>query len=283
MRRQRAFQFNARLCGVFSLATLLAAACALPDAPGTSAQSVVPPPLGTAAAVAILAGTTVTNTGNAVVNGDVGVWPGSAVIGFPPGIITGTLHVTDGPAMAAQSDTTVAYDGLAGLPCGTALTGTNLGGLTLATGVYCFTSSAQLTGTLTLQGDANAVFVFQIATGITTAPSSAVVMIGGAVATTCIGRSARPRRSTRARSSRGTFSRSRASAAPPAPAFKAEPSPVMARSRSLAVHSIRSQAASRHPPMPARPMPVRPMPAHRLMPAGFRQTCRSPTAIRPIP
>ncbi len=125
--------------------------------------------LGTADPFAVLAGSTVTNTGPTIVGGDLGVWPGAAITGFPPGIVSGgTIHATDAVAMQAQNDLTTAYNFAAGESCGTNLTGQDLGGLTLTPGVYCFTSSAQLTGALTLnsQGNSNAVFVFQIGSTI---------------------------------------------------------------------------------------------------------------------
>jgi hypothetical protein len=137
--------------------------------------------LGTASGFAILGGSAVTNTGSTVIAGDLGVWPNSAanaITGFPPGLVLGTTHLADATAQQAQSDVTTAYDALAGLPCNTDLTGQNLGGLTLTPGVYCFSSSAQLTGTLTLnaQGNPAAVFVFQIGSTLTTASSSRVLM-----------------------------------------------------------------------------------------------------------
>jgi hypothetical protein len=134
--------------------------------------------LGTADPFAVLAGSTVTNTGATVVHGNLGVWPGSAITGFPPGIVTGgTIHTTDAVAMQAQSDLTTAYNFAAGEICNVDLTGQDLGGLTLTPGVYCFSSSAQLTGILTLNalGDPNAVFVFKIGSTLTTASSSSVV------------------------------------------------------------------------------------------------------------
>jgi ice-binding like protein len=141
--------------------------------------------LGSAADFAVLAGTTVTNTGASVINGSVGVSPGTAIAGLPEGQpIGGTIHAGDGVALQAQSDLTTAYNSLAGMVCGTALTGQDLGGQTLAAGVYCFDTSAPLTGTLTLdgQGNANAVFVFQIGTTLTTATNAALNLIGGAQA-----------------------------------------------------------------------------------------------------
>lgn len=140
------------------------------------------PPLGTAANFAVLGGSGVSNTGSTVIAGDVGVSPGSAVTGFPPGIVTGgTIHSSDAVALQAQSDLTTAYNDAAGQACNTDLTGTDLGGLTLTPGVYCFSTSAQLTGTLTLdaQGNPGAVFIFQIGSTLTTASSASVVMLNG--------------------------------------------------------------------------------------------------------
>jgi Ice-binding-like/PEP-CTERM motif len=134
--------------------------------------------LGTAASYAVLAGSTVTNTGSSVLTGDVGVSPGSAVTGFPPGtVVGGTIHAGDASAAQAQSDLTTAYNAAAGLTPTANLTGQDLGGLTLTPGVYSFDSSAQLTGTLTLNtlGNPNAVFVFQIGDTLTTASASSVI------------------------------------------------------------------------------------------------------------
>jgi hypothetical protein len=150
---------------------------------GSAAIAQTVPPLGTAAEFGVLAGSAVTNTGATVVTGDLGLWPGtiSSVTGFPPGSITGTLHAGNAVALQAQSDLTTAYNDAAGQACGTLLTGTDLGGLTLTPGVYCFSTSAQLTGTLTLdaQGDPNAVFIFQIGSTLTTASNASVVMSNG--------------------------------------------------------------------------------------------------------
>ena len=138
--------------------------------------------LGTAGAFAVLGASTVTNTGPSVINGDLGVSPGSAVTGFPPGIVHGTIHAADAAAAQAQSDLTTAYNNAAGQACNSNLTGHDLGGLTLTAGVYCFDSSAGLTGTLTLnaQGVAGARFIFQVGSALTTASSSTVNYINGA-------------------------------------------------------------------------------------------------------
>ena len=159
---------------------VLAVLAALALASGARAQA--PVFLGTAADFGVLGATTVTNTGPTVVNGDVGLSPGTAVTGFPPGIVNGTIHAADAVAAQAQSDLTDAYNVAAGRPCDTLLTGQDLGGMTLTHGVYCFSSSAGLTGTLTLdgQGDPNAVFIFQIGSTLTTASASRVNFINGA-------------------------------------------------------------------------------------------------------
>jgi hypothetical protein len=136
--------------------------------------------LGTANNFAVLSGSAVTSTGNTVVNGDLGEYAGTSVTGFPPGIVNGTLHVADAVAQQAQNDLTAAYNQAAGLaPTGGNLTGQNLGGLTLTPGVYSFSSSAALTGTLTLNdlGNPDAVFVFQIGSSLTTASASSIVTI----------------------------------------------------------------------------------------------------------
>jgi hypothetical protein len=136
--------------------------------------------LGTAQNFGVLGGSTVTNTGATTVNGNVGVSPGSAVTGFPPGVVVGgAIHSNDAVAMQAQNDLTTAYNNIAATPCTVDLTGQNLGGLTLTPGVYCFSTSAQLTGALTLNalGNANALFLFKIGSSLTTASGSSVSVI----------------------------------------------------------------------------------------------------------
>lgn len=144
-----------------------------------ASQAVAQINLGTSQSFAVLGGSTVTNTGATAITGNLGVSAGSSVTGFPPGIVTGgAIHAADSVAAQAQSDLTTAYNAAAGLPCGVDLTGQNLGGLTLTPAVYCFTSSAALTGTLTLnfQGNPNSVFVFKIGSTLTTASGSSVVL-----------------------------------------------------------------------------------------------------------
>ena len=143
--------------------------------------------LGTAGSFAVLAGRTVTNIGSSTVFGNLGVAAGSAVTGFPPGIVSGgTIHTSDGVALQAQNDLTTAYTVAAGQSRTQVLTGTDLGGMTLLPGVYFFASSAQLTGALTLnsQGDPNAVFVFQIGSDLTTASDSSIVFTNSSLPVT---------------------------------------------------------------------------------------------------
>jgi hypothetical protein len=140
------------------------------------------PSLGTAGYFAVLGSSTVTNTGATNLTGDLGVSPGTAVTGFPPGTTTGTIHGGDSIALQAQHDASVAYTNTAGQPCTNNLTGQDLGGKILTPGVYCFASSAFLTGQLTLdgQGNANSVFIFQMGSTLITASSASVILINGA-------------------------------------------------------------------------------------------------------
>jgi type VI secretion system secreted protein VgrG len=145
----------------------------------TLAQTVA---LGTAEDFAILGGSTVTNTGATIITGNLGLSPGSSVTGFPPGVVlNGAIHISDALANQAHADAFTAYTKLAGEMATANLSGMDLGGLTLAPGVYRFNSSAQLTGTLTLNngGDPNAPFHFLIGSTLTTASNSLVVLLGG--------------------------------------------------------------------------------------------------------
>lgn len=124
--------------------------------------------LGSAGSYAVLAGSTVTNTGSSVLYGNVGVWPGSAVTGFPPGILVGgTIYAGNAVAQGAQSALTTAYTDAAGLTPTATLTGIS-GSMTLTPGVYLISGTAALTGTLTLYGTPGSTFVFQ-SSALTTA------------------------------------------------------------------------------------------------------------------
>jgi len=164
---------EARNGTVVGLATVVITASAPPPPP--------PDPLGAAATHGILAGSTVTCVDLGVINADVSVSPGSAITGFPPCQITGVRNAANPYAANAQNDLTVAYLAFAGMACGTTITA-DLGGTTLAPGVYCSGSSVGVTGAVTFdaQGDPNAVFVIQVPSGLTVAGS--VDLIGGAQA-----------------------------------------------------------------------------------------------------
>jgi hypothetical protein len=140
--------------------------------------------LGTAASYAVLAGSTVTNTGPSVIGGNVGLDPGTAVTGFPPGLVNnGTTYAADANALQAQADLTTGYLDAAGRTPFVD-TGADLGGMTLAPGVYRAPSALGLTGTVTLNGhgDAGAVFIFQAGSTLITASSSTVLLENGAQA-----------------------------------------------------------------------------------------------------
>ena len=138
-------------------------------------------PLGTAAGFAVLAGSTVTSTGPTVVSGDLGVAPGTAITGFPPGVVDdGTQHAADAVAAQARSDLTTAYDNAAGQAADVAV-GTELGGQILVPGVYN-SGTLGLTGTVTLDGqnDPGSVFVLQAGSTLITASNSTVALTNGA-------------------------------------------------------------------------------------------------------
>lgn len=148
------------------------------------ARAAVAVDLFTADGFAVLAGSTVTNTGSSVVTGDLGVSPGSAVTGFPPGTLVGTQHAADNTANQAKTDLTTAYNNAAGQTPVTTVP-TELGGTTETTGTYNSDAGTfDITGTLTLdaQGNADAVFIFKTASTLITAGSSTVSLVNGAQA-----------------------------------------------------------------------------------------------------
>ena len=166
-----------------ALIAAIAAVAALIVNPSSASAAQLPVNLGTAGNFAVLAGTTVTSTGLSNITGDLGVSPGTAVTGFPPGTFTGAQHDGDAAAFLAHSAVIAAYTDAAARTPATSVSG-DLGGQTLTPGVYNSASSLGLTGTLTLdaQGDPSAVFIFQMGSTLITAAASQVVLTGGAQA-----------------------------------------------------------------------------------------------------
>lgn len=160
---------------------LVAAAmlCSLFAASAASAQT---PSLGAADGYAVLGSTTVTNSGLTSVQGDVGLTPGSSITGFPPGVVSGSININNASAVAAKTAASETLTELDALPCDFVFgPAQDLSALSpLSPGVYCFTSSAIVTGPLTLVGgDSGAGFIFKIASTLTVANNSTVVINGG--------------------------------------------------------------------------------------------------------
>jgi Ice-binding-like len=172
--------------GAAALALLSLGACGgLPQDAAAAALTASAPSLGAAASFAVLGASTVTCTGASAVTGNVGVSPSTGITGFnPPCTIAGAIHPGDDAAVQAHADLGVAYKSLAAAACEHNLTGQDLGGQTLAPGVYCFDSTVGVTGALTLDGGGNSggVWIFQVGTAISTATSASVVMAGGGTA-----------------------------------------------------------------------------------------------------
>ena len=168
---------------ILALAVASSVLIGVAEAP-TARAATTPVLLGTAANFAVLAGTTVTNTGSTTITGDLGLSPGTSVTGFPPGQVSGTQHVADTTAAQAENDLTAAYNDAAARPT-TATVPVELGGTTQTPGVYdSLAGTFGITGALTLdaQGDPNAVFVFKAASTLITASASTVNLVNGAQA-----------------------------------------------------------------------------------------------------
>jgi len=143
------------------------------------------PSLGTANTFGVLAATTVTNTGGTVITGNLGLSPGTSVTGFPPGAVNGATYTSDSSSAAqARTDANAAYGALSSAVCTTTYGPiTDIGGQTLTPGVYCFPTSAAITGTLTLSG--SGVYIFKMGSTLVTAAgpgASNVALTNGASA-----------------------------------------------------------------------------------------------------
>lgn len=142
--------------------------------------------LGSAQTYGVLAGSTITNSGFTIINGDLGLSPEGSVTGFPPGVVNGTQHIADVEAAQAQTDLVTAYDFAAAQvnPAPIVVAG-NIGGQTLTPGIYKSTSSLAISSgdlTLAAQGNPDACWIFQIASTLDTASGSKVILTGGAQA-----------------------------------------------------------------------------------------------------
>ncbi|WP_329254445.1 ice-binding family protein [Streptomyces sp. NBC_01478] len=171
---------------IAAVTAVVIAAVVLAMTPTSASAVATPVPLGTATSFAVLAGSQVTNTGPSLITGDLGVSPGTAITGFPPGTVNGAMHAADAVALQAKSDLVTGYNNAAGqapdVTYPTAPDPVELGGRTLNPGVYKAPISAGITGTLTLDahGNPNAVWVFQIGSTLTTASGSHVSLVNGA-------------------------------------------------------------------------------------------------------
>ena len=169
---------------VLAVASAASAALVAGAVSASAATSAAPTPvaLGSAANFAVLAGSTVTNTGPTRITGDLGLSPGTSVTGFPPGTVHGTVHAADAVALKAKTDLAAAYDSAARRAT-TATVPVELGGTTKTPGVYDSAAGTfGITGTLTLdgRGHTNSVFIFKAASTLTTASASNVRLVNGA-------------------------------------------------------------------------------------------------------
>jgi len=177
-----------------SVLAVALAGCCDSDSPlgvrqGSGAAGPTAVVFGTTSGFAVLAGAGVTNTGPTVITGDLGTSPTASVTGFfpvdgGPGTVSGTIHQNDATATTAKTDLTTAYNDAAGRTTGAISVSGDLTGLTLTPGLYKSTSSLAVTGAMTLNalGNANAIFIIQMATTLTTGSGSQIILSGGAQA-----------------------------------------------------------------------------------------------------
>jgi LPXTG-motif cell wall-anchored protein len=137
---------------------------------------------GTTKDFAVLAGSTITNTGSSTINGDIGLYPGTSLINKEGITLDGTIHLTDSVADVAKNDLTTAYNQVSGL-LPVSRIATQLGGQTLKPGIYDSADGTfNITGTLILdaEGDSNAIFIFKTSSTLITATSSKISLINNA-------------------------------------------------------------------------------------------------------
>jgi hypothetical protein len=177
----RAIRWTEVVCAIALTCILLLAGLLSTPSPAHASAGTVG--LGAAESFSVLGASTVTNTGPTNLGGDLGVSPGTAITGFPPGTLAGTTHSADVQSGAAHTDLQAAYNDAAGRTPTETVAG-DLVGRTLNAGVYSSASSLALSGTLTLDGQGNpdAVFIFQMGSTLTTATASNVKLINGAQA-----------------------------------------------------------------------------------------------------
>ncbi|HXN12145.1 MAG TPA: Ig-like domain-containing protein [Candidatus Acidoferrales bacterium] len=179
--------FTAMLTGALDLAANPLATFTWTFTTGATATGMSPIDLGAATNFALFAEASVTNAGATVVSGDLGMTPGATITGFPPGIVNGTMQLDNAAAIAALSSLTDAYNDAAGLSGATTIV-ENLAGQTLTPGLYVSAANSfEISGgnlTLDAQGDAKAVWVFQMpaSTLTLTAPGCDVLLVNGAQA-----------------------------------------------------------------------------------------------------
>jgi hypothetical protein len=133
--------------------------------------------LASAVSYGVLGAATVTSANLTVIDGDLGVSPGTAITGFPPGIVNGNIHAGDPAAAKAAADLGKAYNDAVARKNPTALPA-DIGGLTLKGGLYNAPVTLGISGTVTLDGqnEPNSVFIFQIPSTLTAEVNSAVVL-----------------------------------------------------------------------------------------------------------
>jgi hypothetical protein len=172
---------KASRCAIFFACALGATLAAFPTA---ALAAVAQPRLLSAGNFTVMAASAITNTGATSITGNLAISPNkaSSVTGFPPGVVTGAKDEDNAVAIRAHTDLVTTYNDAAHATPFRNMSGVNLGGKTLTPGVYHFSSSAQLTGTLTLNGEgrSGSLFIFQIGSTLTTASASRVVLIGSA-------------------------------------------------------------------------------------------------------